>query len=218
MSLTVTVPASSTDLTTLTTVKSFLGITDSASDTILALLIKASSDAVVAYCKRTFAQETIVETLEGSGRSILMLERTPVVSITRVKFDGTTMPLTEISVEKAAAGFIYREAGFYATPFLEGNIVIDQSPVRGRPLWEVTYVAGYSLPSFSTPVTPLLPSNLELAAINTVVSLFKSKDRDLSIKSEKIADVYSATYDSEKISGQLPESVRTALDSWVRIK
>lgn len=221
MSLIVTVPASSTDLTTLATVKSFLGITGSTDDTVLSLLIKSASEAIVDFTNRFFAKETVVEKIPGSNSSILLLERTPIVSVSEVKFDGSVMTLSDYSIDNAVAGFLYRDlSAFHKSGLLKGNIVADPSPDRSRPIWQVTYVGGYGLPSFGSPTAPLLPSSIEQVAINTVVSLFRSKDRDGLIKSEKIADVYSVSFGntSGKAQSLIPEAALTSLEKWVRVK
>lgn len=230
MSLTVSVAAESRDLTTLATVKSMLGITDSASDTILSFIISSASEAIVDYCNREFVRETVIETLPGNNRTTLLLERTPVVSISEVSFDDAvfaTVADSGIVIESANAGILFRESAFVGYNMQSPGIALGPSPQRGKNVWSITYVSGFTLPSFASPDdAPNLPKSIEQACIETVVAWFKARDRDPEVSSEKIADIYSVTYKGlSATKGQavgvngnkIPATALGMLEKWVRV-
>lgn len=75
-------------LTTLSNVKTVLGITGSAQDTLLNLLIAQASTIINNYCGRTLEQTTgIIEYLSGNGYPDLSLRFRPVTAITEVRMD-----------------------------------------------------------------------------------------------------------------------------------
>jgi Phage gp6-like head-tail connector protein len=71
MAVTVSVPPSTTNLIALADLKAILGITDSASDTLLGNMIQRGRDAIARFCNRVFAQRTVIETLPGTGGQLL---------------------------------------------------------------------------------------------------------------------------------------------------
>ncbi len=60
MAITVTVPPSTTKLIALADLKAILGITDGANDALLGNIIQHGSDAIARFCKRVFAQQTVI--------------------------------------------------------------------------------------------------------------------------------------------------------------
>lgn len=226
MAITVLVEAESKDLTTLALVKTFLGITVNTYDSLLGFLIGSASAAIVDYCQREFAEESIEEIIEGSGMTSIMLTRTPIIEVTAVSYNGTALDLSadNIRIENADAGLLYREAGFWSySNAVPGLIDIEKSPNRGKAVWTFEYKAGYSLPSFSTPGDGAdLPKTIQQATIDTVITWYKSKDRDQSIQSERIADIYQVSYaagtgSTLSSASRLPETVRGMLATYIRL-
>ena len=77
--------ASSYALTSITNVKSYLGITASTYDTILTSLVNQVSDAIETYCGRKFKSRAYtMERQDGMGSNFLMVENYPIVSIERI--------------------------------------------------------------------------------------------------------------------------------------
>jgi Phage gp6-like head-tail connector protein len=106
-------------LDTLANVKSRLGITASADDTLLGLLQDSADQAVANYCNRDFAGGTFTEYHSG-GSEFLHLRNFPVDSVTSVKVDAsrvfgaeTVIPASDYVVH-AERGVIQSVAG----PFL----------------------------------------------------------------------------------------------------
>src|SRR5882724_10885208 len=90
--LTVTIAASSYELTELQDVKDELGVTNGANDTILARYISSASLAAMQYCNRVFSSETVSEKFlpeywhlpVRSGVKPLQLSRWPIQNVVSV--------------------------------------------------------------------------------------------------------------------------------------
>jgi hypothetical protein len=151
MTVSVTTAARSVRLTTVANVQEDLGISTDA--TLLGRLVDEASAAIVSYCHRSFAREVYSETAAGFGSIHLMLSRTPIVGTpTAVTYNSGV--LTDYSVADAAAGTLYRRAGWswttQAFPGLSagGSWLDVGTPLPGseEPLYTVDYTAGYLLP------------------------------------------------------------------------
>src|ERR1700704_4953670 len=85
-------PAPATDLTTKAAVKATYGITDTTLDAVFDRLISAASLFVAKYCARPFIVASFTETRNGNGRSRIVLNNYPVVSVTSVTVDNSAVP------------------------------------------------------------------------------------------------------------------------------
>ena len=200
--LAVTVAASSKDMTLLATVKTELGISGTADDAWLALVIQEESAAAVAYCDREFARETVVESfrLEAELREVggLYLSRVPVASITSVVEDGVT--LTSVDYELAAAdGRLYRLDGAGARScWAHAKIV-------------VTYAGGYVM-------LTTLPQDLERAVRTMVKGRWYARQRDPLVKGASLDGVMSEQYWVGGVGENgTPAEVAAVLDRYRRI-
>jgi hypothetical protein len=110
MAVTVSVPPSTTKLITLADLKAILGITDSASDTLLGNIIQRGSDAIARFCNRVFAQRTIIETLPGPGGQLLKLKFSLIVILTSIAYDGETVDSDSYTLIEPAAGIVFCES------------------------------------------------------------------------------------------------------------
>ena len=172
MGLTVTVPATVKKLTTLARVKAELGLTDTSADAVLTDLITQASDAIATECHRVWGRETVTETLPGTGRRLLGLSRTPLITITSITEDGVAV--TDYTIEDAAQGALARENGWWPTVAGGWDSVAYSSgyiwPIPAlRWRYAITYQAGFILPEEAT---PNLPGGVERAAIETVKSWY----------------------------------------------
>ncbi len=187
--ITVVTPATGTDLTTLETVKTGLGITDDTDDDYLTLLIAQASAAVSGYCRRVFGLETVLETFRlDSSQETLMLGRFPVTAVASIVEDGITLTTDDWERDNS---LLYR-------------LTADERQGWSARKVLVTYTAGYVLPG-ETDRT--LPADIEAATIAYIRGLWFAKTRDPLIKSEKTPDVYEVTYGgvSEATGGILSE-------------
>lgn len=142
--------APSQDMTDLDTVKTALGITGSGDDTTLSRLITVASEMVKDYTDRVFAREEVTERLATPEGDLtrLMLQRYPIRLVQAIRFDDTDVDISNLIVSNDGAGFLYRPGGFGSTAIKIQEI--DRVVTRlAEPSWEVDYVAGYTLSSFS---------------------------------------------------------------------
>lgn len=219
MGLTVTVPATAKKLTTVARAKTELGISDSSQDTLLALLLDEASDAIAAHCHRVWGRETVLETLPGTGRRLLGLSRTPLLSITSLTEDGTALVQgTDYTIEDAASGALAREIGWWPSlaggwdsfAYTSGYIL----PGAQRWRYAVTYQAGFVLPEESNPT---LPGGVERAALETIKSWYQARSgRDpalvvVSMGTERVQ--YAAPGAATEI-GALPPVALSLLAPW----
>lgn len=135
-------------LTTLAKVKTELGITDSARDALLEGYIDVASSAIERRCGRKFQRITVTaEAHEGTGTKQLLVDRTPLVSITSIEEDGTALESDDYEIEDADAGIIRREDGWAASGRSCIGISLTPVPGTGERTFEVTYVGGFALPN-----------------------------------------------------------------------
>lgn len=154
MSLTVTTPASNLRLTTVCNLKADLGETVTTNDSLYDSMILRASAAINAYCHRVFARQTYTEILPGRGHVTLRLAEAPVAGVTSVVWDST--PVTDYTVDDAAAGILYRRYGWPWTVQFDPGLSqwAVGYPYQGVPipgseerLFTIVYTAGYLLPS-----------------------------------------------------------------------
>lgn len=190
--LTVTTPASSYLLTSLSNIKLELGIKDNSQDDRLNLLIKQTSSAISTICDRVFAKESVSEVFRLGGtssafgrwrssggaemtRESLILRRRPLVEITNVIEDGVTLTANEYEIDYGA-GLLYR--------LTNNDIRIGWYGIKTS----VSYSAGWVL-------LDGLPSEIELACMLWIKSLRAQINRsDNSIKVEDAPDLMRREY------------------------
>lgn len=226
MSIAVVTPPSATGLTTLATVKDELGIPigNTAQDSRITRLIDHASSMISEFCNRLFGVQTVDETLSWNERSRLVLSVAPIVSVASVSFDGEELDPTEYEIDDKGAGFVFLRSGAGFGRLLVSNevrvpgITRDARGEEGRKLWTVRYTGGWWLPSMSeTPtVEPLMPSDLEAAAIDLVRTMYaRRKNWSADIASERLGD-WNVSYRDSSGSG-IPESIEKRLMRYARI-
>lgn len=180
MSVTVTIPAPGTWLTTLDAVHRELGLTTADEDLVLAGMIDRASSAIARECGRVWGIETVYETLKGTNSQILGLSRAPIIAVTEVLEDS--LPITDYSIEDAEAGALYREQGWRAqygasgyggwdTAAYASGYILPGGQAAQR--YIVTYRAGYGLPNDASST---LPGAVEQACLETVKTWFAQSD------------------------------------------
>jgi len=199
MTISVEAPADDYLLTTLQAVKTLLNITEPVQDALLNTLILRASYACNQYCRRVFAKEQVLETIPGSGTARLMLERTPLVTIDQVDYEGDTIDASEYEIERHGTGTILRENKWTL------NTLGDDI---GKPDWEITYTAGYVLPNHSG--TRDLPYDVEQGAIEVIKAWYYARCRDGTLRTEEVVDVWQGTYSGQAI----PMAAKQLLNPW----
>lgn len=175
--LTITVPAVSTRLTTLASVKAGLGLIGGTDDAVLSDLIDRVSATIATHCNRVLAKETVTETFRLTSPAWeLMLNRWPVTSVMGVTVAGVDIDAVGYELDRS---FLYRLSGSETRcQWPSGKIV-------------VSYQAGYILPGDNGRT---LPPDIEEACIRLVRAAWFARNRDPALKSEEAHDVMAATY------------------------
>ena len=159
---------------------------------------------------RIFAQERVVETLEGYGDVHLLLSRTPIVTVHGITVDSD--PLSDFTIKDNAAGVLHREAGWAWSSGIwwgAGQTRITGSEV---PKFAVDYTGGWILPSNAG--TRDLPEDIEAAAVELVRFLRDRPGEGGAIKQETIGD-YSVTYGSTSTE-RFPRAAVGLLEPWIQ--
>lgn len=207
----VTAAAAAQDLVDLVTLKSDLGIVDSAQDLRLSRIIAATSLRVAAYIGRPLIEQTYRETrwLDDADQ-FLDLQRMPITDVSSVVEAGVTLT-SGLYAWVDGTGLARIDATGARTTWATGKIVVE-------------YVAGWVAPGTTPSGAQIaLPADLYEAALDACRGAYLGKDRDpgTSVKSEAVPDVYQVTYDSagtgtdENLYG-LPFNVARSLDAYRR--
>ena len=172
--LTVTTDATNLALIDIAVVRTVLGIDGAGEDDALKGYIGRASDVIARHCKRTFALETVEETFRPDRcLGELILARYPVVEITSIVENGSTLAETDYEINKAS-GCITR-------------LYSDRPCYWSTLKTVVTYSAGFDLPADA-------PESLQQAALQLVKSFYLGADRDPLIRSESVTPMSSASY------------------------
>ena len=159
----------------------------------------------------------MTEKVAGQGGKNILLSRTPIITLTEVKINGSAIALSEVEIEDAEAGILYRRSGW---PWAGSSIgPFDPDPYAGseRQNIEVTYTGGYVTPQQvedDGTLVRTLPYDLEQLAIEAVIGSYLSKGEDKSIVSEGLM---SAKVTYQRGTGGLAGPVVEGLDSYKRV-
>lgn len=204
------------DLTTVAVVADVLGV--SASEPRLPRLIGAASDAIRAHLGRPqlHYSAAYVDRLPGQLEQVrLWLSLPVVVSVASVVLpDGTTLSPSEYSLEESA--YLYRAAGWPYTGLVRSGLLYDAAAVgTEKPSIVVTYAGGWVTPAQTG--TRTLPFDLEEAAVQAVVAMYRRGGVDPNIASESLGD-YSVAYRTPPAAaGLLPDTVLAQLERYRRL-
>lgn len=176
--LTIVTPATVTALTDLASVKLELGVSGSTEDPYLQAQITQASAAIVSWCGRVFAREVVSEVWRlDADTQPLSLARYPVVTITSVIEDGTTLAGSDYELD-ADAGMLWRLASD------------ERAAWRARKI-TVAYTAGYLLPG---QVGRTLPADVERACILMVAAQYNAQGRDPMLRSDGAQGIGQVSY------------------------
>lgn len=195
MALTISVAAASRELVTLEDVREELEVRDSSVDAIIESIITDASRVIEEFCERTFAKQTYVETLPGTGGVNLMLSVVPVISITQITKSGSVVDSANYTLQEPELGLVYSEHGWEWYGGWERGLTLHPIPNSAKYTFEATYVAGYDLPNDASLT---LPHQIIRAAMITVKDWYWNRSRNMSIKSMQTAGA-TYTYDISHI-------------------
>lgn len=121
-------------IVSLADLKTHLSLTGTTTeDESLRRVLATATELAERYCNRALRRKTVVETHDGYGRGIT-LRQAPVISVTTVVENGTTLTAADYTVN-TMAGLLYR-----------GSATSTQDWYDGLQSVVVTYVAGYTSP------------------------------------------------------------------------
>jgi hypothetical protein len=196
-----------TALTQLETLKTELGVTGSASDTRLTLLITQVSAAIETFLDRRLARATVTDTFTSRHRT-LYLSSWPVVSVTSVTESGTLLTTDQYAID-TAEGIITRPlyGVGYGSPWGTNWAWLDTV---------VVYSAGYLLPGS---VSANLPGDIERACLDMAIRYHHIGGRDPTLRSETVPGVIEQSWsaaDTIETIGGLPCDIARTLFPYKR--
>lgn len=176
-------------LTTLDSVKAWLGVSSATDDALLARLVSASSAYVETWLNRSILSATYSDTRDGNGRTRMMLPQAPVTAISSVTVDGVAVPAATTAT---MSGYVFTETsvGLRGYTFTSGmnNVVIQ-------------YTAGFDV----------VPTDVEQAVIELIGRRYKERDR-IGLVSKGLAGE-TITYTQKDMS----DGIKTLLQSYRRV-
>lgn len=211
-------PATSTWLTTLDRIKLELSISGGTSDDLLNARIASASSVINGLCFPSLKRETVIETFYpdhyGERADRLILDHSPVSSITSVTVDGTA--LTDVVIVDDVVTDL-------AEWRLDGDkLRLRRQTTAGRHShWSfrtsivVAYVGGYLLPGEAERD---LPFEIEDACVELVVAYWMMRGRDPGLRAEENVGVYRFEYQTTMNGYQypVPKGVMDKLDPYLR--
>lgn len=216
-------------LTTAANVKTLLGVSDTSLDSVLALLIPQADEMIKGYLGREIEQATYTEYYGGTGDQVLVLNQTPVQSITSVHEDrdgfygdGTdafsaSTALTEgedfvlrkddaTATEVSKSGILYRIGKGWPRPRITNRGQLSNSPGNGMGNIKVVYVAGWAT----------VPADIAFAANKLVTSMLQARGLSGRLVSESIED-YSYNLATSDDEAKMLDSVKGSLARYKRV-
>ena len=142
-------------LTTKANVKAFLGLTNVTDDALLDRLIESASAFIENWLGRKVLSAPAIDYQSGSGKDVMILRDTPVVSVQSVTVDGAVLSPTTDATQTGWAvidDWLVYQHGIW--PRGRRNIVIE-------------YTAGFAS----------VPPDIEQAVIDLVALRYKERDR-----------------------------------------
>lgn len=187
-------------LTTTAKVKTYLGITDSDSDTVIDALVLGVSEFIAGYCGgRKFEAQDLVEVYDTKhGRHKIFLKQFPVNSVTAVKYRGGTPSTPNWITYNVDSYLTYLEAGYIH--FYGALPQVAQG-------MQISYNAGYLI-DFDNETdinSHTLPADLSMAATDIVAVMLNTR-KSGGITNET-TEGQSITYDFKRGMSQATKNI-----------
>jgi len=166
---------------------------DTTWDDTLSRIISGVSQAIATFCGRTFVAATETsQKIDGDG-SVVLLVRYPVISITSIINDTTTVV----------------ETTNWEAYLKSGKIELTDGTVwtKGRKTITITYRHGYEVGS--------IPADLQMAAMTWASKkFFDIKDDRVGVSSRTSADGASISFAGSSVSRNMPDEVRALIEPY----
>ncbi|HND51668.1 MAG TPA: phage head-tail connector protein [Pirellulaceae bacterium] len=198
--------------------KSDLGISDASKDSTLERRILAASELIESWCGRRFRYQSVVENVKGEGWPSIAVSRLPVVAITSIVIDGSTIPSTAYSLVDAETGRIFRVDGWAWTAALIATASPERVTGTEERAFVVTYAGGYVLPNdsnqapYASPV--MLPNAIVEACLLWATELHLAAGTRGDVVQEQVGDAsiaYAVNSTEERRGGQPSPAVTRLL-------
>lgn len=188
-------------LTTVSIVKTHLGISGSTEDTLLTQLVAEADALIKSQLKQPIESATYTEFYAGNGERLLPLKQRPVSSITSIHLDsdgyygdgsgafatadlltaGTDYVLVrDQSGGNSKSGLVAKIGGVWPRPSAATQGLLAQHPGLALGNIKVVYVAGYLT----------VPKDLEWLANQVVADMRRTRKQGVALSSERL-DYYS---------------------------
>ena len=191
-------------LTTTAKVKTYLGITDSASDSVIELLINQATIFIENYCGgRKFLSQAYVDIVDTKNTDKIFFEQYPVTALTEVAYRSGTISAPVWIAYSVENYLLYAKAGY-----VKFFMTLPHSSQGVR----LSYTAGYLI-DFATETNPLthtLPFDLTMACTELVAYKFNEKQSQ-GISSQS-TEGQSVTFKDNKDG--MPASVKEVLGNY----
>lgn len=174
-------------LVSLADVKAHLNIATTADDEELRRTLAVATEMAERHCNRALRRKTVVESYDGDTCALL-LRQAPVLSVTTVVENGTTLTATDYTLD-AAAGILYRGSATASFEWIDGRQVVT-----------VTYVAGYTDP----------PQSAQQAVLELARHLWQTQRGNVALPTLGGVDDYAYAANSGQ-AWSLPNRVRELL-------
>jgi len=187
-------------ITTTTNIQNAPGYNSSWSTTQLENAIDRVSSFIESYCGCNFVNTTYTEKYDGDGTREIMLDHSPIVSVSALT--DTPTGGTAVTISASTEILIYGAEGIVKLKSIatsETAFNDDEQNIA------ITYVAGQGAAIAN------LPPDIVEAATRLVVAFLTASSP--GVKSEKIGD-YSVTWDGSESS--IPAEVKVILDLYKR--
>lgn len=190
-------------LTTTAKVKTYLGITDSASDSVIELLINQATMFIENYCGgRKFLSQAYVDIVDTRNTDKLFFEQYPVTALTEVAYRSGTISAPVWIAYSVENYLLYAKAG-YVKFFM--TLPKQSQGIR------LSYTAGYLIDfTNETTASHTLPFDLTMACTELVAH--KYGERQSQGISSQSTEGQSVTFKDNKDG--MPMSVKQVLDQY----
>ncbi len=188
-------------LVTLANTKTYLGLGDTSFDSVLEMLIDATSEQFNAYTDRVLINATYTSLLlDGNEKEILYLPNAPITTLTSVYENDNLLTEGDEAdfIKYAAEGYLYRMDGHWA---------------EGQQNIKITYTAGYFVAA-----TPTIPKDLQLAVYLQIALLWKEQKTKAWGESARTVPAGSTSTAYQVADQPLDARVKAILDKYVRYR
>lgn len=176
-------------LTTVDRYKVFAGISDTAQDTLIELLINAATDYIESYTGRRFLKSTYTQEIyDADDSGVLILKNTPLASGDSFTLEARNSGVNEDDWETM-------DSQYFSVDY-EAGVVKAMGGFKfrkGRSAFRVTYQAGYNYDNATTFLGTVGAGDLEFACWELVKSAINNSSLDSNVQSERLRE-YAVTY------------------------